>query len=55
LIGVWVAVRWNYTSALNIIFLELAVILLIRIFRTGGLKRPKMMNESPDEHQMHHG
>jgi uncharacterized protein len=28
------AIRWNYTSVLNIIFLTLALVLLIRFFRT---------------------
>ena len=49
------AIRWNYTSVLNIVFLTLALVLLIRFFRSGGLKMLKMMDEPPDEHQMHHG
>ncbi len=49
------AIRWNYTSVLNIVFLALAFVLLIRFFRTGGLKMLKMMDESPAEHQKHHG
>src|SRR5436305_12557583 len=32
------AIRWNYTSVLNIVFLTLALVLLIRFFRSGGLK-----------------
>ena len=49
------AIRWNYTSVLNIIFIVLAVALLTRFFRTGGLKMLKMMDESSAEHRMHHG
>ena len=49
------AIRWNYTSVLNIIVLALAFVLLIRFFRTGGLKMLKMMDESPAEHQTYHG
>jgi hypothetical protein len=45
-------VRWNYTTVLNIIFLVLAVILVIRFIRTGGVAMLKMMNSS--EHDMDH-
>jgi uncharacterized protein len=45
-------IQWNYTSALNIIFLILAAILVIRFIRTGGLPMLSMM-ETP-EHEMHH-
>lgn len=44
------AIRWNYTSVLNIIFLVLTAALLIRFFRTGGMKMLKMMDESPAIH-----
>jgi uncharacterized membrane protein YraQ (UPF0718 family) len=51
------AVTWNYTTYLNIIFLILAAVMLVRFFRTGGLQMLKMMGGSPDaEHdhgQMH--
>ena len=30
-------IQWNYTSILNIIFLVLAALLVIRFIRTGGL------------------
>jgi len=30
------SVHWNYTTVLNIIFLTLAAVLLIRYFRRGG-------------------
>jgi uncharacterized membrane protein YraQ (UPF0718 family) len=45
-------IQWNYTSILNIIFLVLAAILVIRFLRTGGLPMLKMMNRP--EHAMEH-
>jgi uncharacterized membrane protein YraQ (UPF0718 family) len=45
-------IHWNYTSVLNIIFLVLAAILIIRFVRTGGIPMLRMMNMS--EHQMDH-
>jgi len=45
-------IQWNYTSVLNIIFLILAAILVIRFIRTGGLPMLSMM--SRPEHEMHH-
>src|SRR5713226_4096829 len=44
--------QWNYTSILNIIFLILAAVFVIRFIRTGGLPMLRMMNTS--EHEMHH-
>jgi uncharacterized membrane protein YraQ (UPF0718 family) len=38
------AIQWNYTTVLNIIFLALAAMLLVRFFRTGGVKMIRMMN-----------
>jgi uncharacterized membrane protein YraQ (UPF0718 family) len=38
--GVEMSISFNYTTVLNIIFLAVAALLLIRFFRTGG---PKMM------------
>ncbi|GAC1387487.1 MAG: permease [Candidatus Saccharimonadales bacterium] len=46
------AVTLNYTSYLNIVFLLLAVVLVIRFITSGGRPMLKMMNGSPDE--MHH-
>jgi hypothetical protein len=43
-------IRWNYTTILNILFLALAVILVIRFIRTSGVAMLKMMNSS--EHDM---
>jgi membrane-associated PAP2 superfamily phosphatase len=48
------AIQWNNTTILNIIFLILAAVLLIRSFRTGGLKMLKRMDEPPAEHQVQH-
>jgi uncharacterized protein len=45
-------IHWNYTTVLNIIFLAVAAILLIRFLRTGGLPMLKMMNAP--EHRMNH-
>src|SRR6266576_3220736 len=45
-------VSWNYTTILNIIFLILAAILVIRFIRTGGLPMLRMM--SKPEHDMAH-
>jgi uncharacterized membrane protein YraQ (UPF0718 family) len=49
-------IQWNYTSVLNILFLLLAAVLVIRFLRTGGPAMLKMM-ESPQhdmQHEMHH-
>ena len=37
-------IHWNYTSVLNIIFLALAAVLLIRFIRTGGIVMLKTMS-----------
>jgi uncharacterized membrane protein YraQ (UPF0718 family) len=39
-------IQWNYTTVLNIIFLALAAILLVRFIRTGGSAMLRMMNQS---------
>jgi len=41
-------IRWNYTTWLNIVFLVLAAILVIRFVRTGGIPMLRMMGGSPD-------
>ncbi|MEW2301443.1 permease [Streptomyces sp. NPDC006655] len=51
---------WNYTTWLNIAFLLLAGVLLVRFWRTGGMAMLRMMGGSPDtghDHAdpMHHG
>ena len=39
-------VSWNYTTVLNIVFLALAIVLLVRYFRRGGgLPMLRMMGE----------
>jgi uncharacterized protein len=47
-------VSWNYTTVLNIVFLLLAAVLLVRYFRKGGgLAMLRMMNEPIGEHHGH--
>ncbi len=51
-------VSWNYTTVLNIVFLVLAVVLVVRFLRSGGRGMLAMMGGSPDqtqEHEHHHG
>jgi uncharacterized protein len=47
------SISWNYTTWLNIAFLVLATILIIRFTTTGGLPMVRMMGGSPEasEHQ----
>jgi hypothetical protein len=40
------SVQWNYTTTLNIIFGALSATLLVRFFRTGGVKMIRMMNRA---------
>ena len=47
-------ITWNYTTWLNIAFLILTALLLIRFVRTGGIPMLRMMGGSPDtEHAGH--
>jgi len=53
-------ISWNYTTWLNIAFLLLAGILVVRFVRTGGIAMLKMMGGSPevgdvDGHGHNHG
>lgn len=48
-------IQWNYTSMLNILFLLLAAILVIRFIRTGGIPMLRMMNTPEQEMSHHHG
>ena len=41
------SVRWNYTSVLNILFLLVSAVLLLRFLKTGGPEMLKMMDEAP--------
>jgi len=50
-----VGVAWNYTTWLNIAFLVLAVVLVVRFLTTGGIPMLRMMGGSPEaEHHDHH-
>ncbi len=40
------SIHWNYTSVLNILFLLLAAVLMVRFFRTGGPEMLRMMGSS---------
>ena len=40
--------HWNYTTWLNIAFLALAAVLLVRFVRTGGMPMLRMMDAPPD-------
>jgi len=40
------SITWNYTTWLNIAFLALAVVLVWRFSRTGGMHMLRMMNAS---------
>jgi uncharacterized protein len=49
-------ISWNYTTWLNIVFLVLSAVLLIRFARTGGIPMLRMMGGAPadDEHTRPH-
>jgi uncharacterized membrane protein YraQ (UPF0718 family) len=50
-------ITWNYTTWLNIAFLILAAVLVVRFVRTGGIAMLAMMGGSPDaaaEHDHSH-
>ena len=47
------SIRWNYTTVLNIVFLLLAAVLVIRFLRTGGPEMLRMMSGS-SQHAMEH-
>jgi hypothetical protein len=44
------AITWNYTTILNIIFMLLAAVLLVRFFRSGAGPMLKMMGGQPAGH-----
>ncbi|ATL69631.1 permease [Nocardia terpenica] len=48
-------IRWNYTTWLNIVFLMLAALLVLRFVRTGGIPMLRMMGGSPDAEMRNHG
>jgi hypothetical protein len=47
------AVSFNYTTVLNIIFLAISAVVVIRFFQTGGRKMLKMMKEPSGSHSHH--
>lgn len=42
-------VSWNYTTFLNIAFLVVAAVVVLRFVRTGGMPMLRMMHGRPDE------
>jgi uncharacterized membrane protein YraQ (UPF0718 family) len=48
-------ISWDYTTWLNIAFLLLAVLLLVRFFTSGGRPMLRMMGGSPDGEHHHPG
>ncbi len=51
-VAISAGIQWNYTTVLNILFLLLAAILIVRFIRTGGVAMLRMM--SMPEHDMSH-
>jgi hypothetical protein len=53
-------ISWNYTTWLNIVFIALAAVLVVRFVTTGGIPMLRMMGGSPDAgddasgHHHHH-
>jgi len=43
------SITWNYTTVLNIVFLALAVALVVRFVRTGGLPMLRMMSKPVEQ------
>ncbi|MEO8972758.1 MAG: permease [Ktedonobacteraceae bacterium] len=57
IVAITEGVQWNYTSILNILFLILAAILVIRFIRTGGVPMLRMMSKPAQDmtdHEMQH-
>lgn len=48
-------ISWNYTTWLNIIFLVVAAVLVLRFFTSGGMPMLRMMGGSPDVDHSGHG
>ncbi|WP_297596131.1 permease [Mycobacterium sp.] len=48
------SISWNYTTWLNIAFLALAVLLIVRFVTSGGLPMLRMMGGSPDAEEPAH-
>jgi len=48
------SVTWNYTTVLNVVFLVVAAVLVLRYFRRGGgLRMLRMMNKPINGHAHH--
>jgi uncharacterized membrane protein YraQ (UPF0718 family) len=47
------AISWNYTTILNIIFLAIATLLIIRFMKTGGPMMLRMMGKKDMTHSVH--
>jgi uncharacterized membrane protein YraQ (UPF0718 family) len=47
-------ISWNYTTWLNIAFIAVAALLLVRFFTTGGMPMLRMMGGSPESTDDHH-
>jgi uncharacterized membrane protein YraQ (UPF0718 family) len=48
------AIHWNYTSVLNIVFVLVSAVLLIRFLKTGGPEMLAMMDKAPADESGHH-
>lgn len=48
------SISWNYTTWLNIVFLVVAVVLIVRFVTSGGLPMIRMMGGSPEVTDGHH-
>ena len=48
------AISWNYTTWLNIVFLVVAALLVVRFVTSGGMPMLRMMGGSPDAPDDHH-
>jgi uncharacterized membrane protein YraQ (UPF0718 family) len=46
-------VQWNYTTWLNLVFLMLAGVLVVRFLRSGGPRMLRMMGGGPDDMSGH--
>ena len=53
IVAITQGIQWNYTTILNIIFLMLAAVMVIRFIRTGGIPMLRMMNK-PANNMAHH-
>ncbi len=50
-----IAIRWNYTTVLNIVFLLVAAVLVWRFLTTGGRAMLSMMGGGSDDITRPHG